>query len=352
MVKELELIALFEQFIKDSYTGRRLGPNGQRIKPQTVENYRYVLKLLAEFTGSTGFQLKIKPINHLNKRELQVEKNYWRKFYRSFTEFLYREKGYFDNYVGSVIKNIRTFFGYLNREKLIPTGDFYKSFHVKTEDISIITLMPEQLQFLINDKAFCESLPKYLTHTKNVCVFGCTVALRFSDLFNIRFRDIEQVNGSHYLAVRSLKTSVVTRVKLPEYAVAIVNNYRKRKDTPAKIFTSISKNQFNRNLRLLARKAGWTNEIGKHRNRNGQSKEVYKLEDKRVYQFCDLMSSHVMRRTAITTMLMLGMPENIVRKISGHTANSKAFYRYVNFVQSYIDQEIDKVHNKLSSVQG
>jgi hypothetical protein len=47
--------------------------------------------------------------------------------------------------------------------------------------------------------------------------------------------------------------------------------------------------------------------------------------------------SHIMRRTAITTMLMLGMPEYLVRKISGHSANSKAFYRYVNFGQSYIE---------------
>ena len=60
-----------------------------------------------------------------------------------------------------------------------------------------------------------------------------------------------------------------------------------------------------------------------------------------------MVSSHIMRKTAITTMLMLGMPENFVKKISGHAPNSKAFHRYVNFVQSYMDKEIDKVHEKL-----
>ena len=50
-----------------------------------------------------------------------------------------------------------------------------------------------------------------------------------------------------------------------------------------------------------------------------------------------------MRRTAITTMLMLGMAEHVVKKISGHAANTKAFYRYVNLVQSYLDHEVDKV---------
>jgi intergrase/recombinase len=54
-----------------------------------------------------------------------------------------------------------------------------------------------------------------------------------------------------------------------------------------------------------------------------------------------------MRRTAITTMLMLGMKEHVVRKISGHADNSKSFYRYVNLVQSYLDNEVDEVFSKL-----
>ena len=46
-------------------------------------------------------------------------------------------------------------------------------------------------------------------------------------------------------------------------------------------------------------------------------------------------------------MLMLGMPEHAVKKISGHAENSKAFYRYVNLVQSYLDTYIDKVYEQL-----
>jgi hypothetical protein len=40
----------------------------------------------------------------------------------------------------------------------------------------------------------------------------------------------------------------------------------------------------------------------------------------------------------------------VVRKISGHAVGSKAFYRYVNFAQGYLDEEIDKVHEKLGRV--
>ncbi len=347
MHKEYLFLSLFEQFISDSRKGKRVKPDGRRIKSQTVDNYDYVFKLLLEFSQINNFPLRVRPVAGLNKRQLQAEKNYWKKFYSKFTNFLYKEKGCFDNYAGSVIKNVRTFFSYLNKDRLIATGDFYKSFHKKEEDVGIVTLMPEQLQFLIHDKAFDSSLNRSLKKTKDIFVVGCTVALRYSDLFNIRFRDIETVGGSHYLAVRSIKMDTPTKVKLPGYVVEIIQQLKMGQKPSSKVFKSTSMNTFNKRLQLLSEMAGWTQEKGKHRSRNGHSKEVYKAADKGIYRFCDLVSSHIMRRTAITTMLMLGMPENLVRKISGHAPNSKAFYRYVNFVQSYMDQEIDKIHDKL-----
>jgi len=57
----------------------------------------------------------------------------------------------------------------------------------------------------------------------------------------------------------------------------------------------------------------------------------------------------MMRRTAITTLLILGMPEHLVRKISGHSNASKSFGRYVHYAQVYMDKEIEKVHNKLET---
>ena len=56
-----------------------------------------------------------------------------------------------------------------------------------------------------------------------------------------------------------------------------------------------------------------------------------------------------MRRAAITTMLSLGMPEQAVRKISGHAPGSKEFYRYVLFAQTYQDEETEKMFAKLDN---
>ena len=57
-----------------------------------------------------------------------------------------------------------------------------------------------------------------------------------------------------------------------------------------------------------------------------------------------------MRRSAITTMLRLQMPEHLVRKISGHAPNSKEFHKYVAISQDYLDVESDKVFEKLGNI--
>ncbi len=82
-----------------------------------------------------------------------------------------------------MIKAIRTFLIYLEKEKLLMVGEFYKLLYVKREEVDIVTLHPDRLRFLILNKEFDESLPLFLKRCKDFFVFGCTVRLlRISDL--------------------------------------------------------------------------------------------------------------------------------------------------------------------------
>ena len=53
------------------------------------------------------------------------------------------EKGYFDNFTGSVFKNLKIAFRYLKVEKCMAIQEFYQRFYVREENINIITLLPE-----------------------------------------------------------------------------------------------------------------------------------------------------------------------------------------------------------------
>ncbi len=337
------IIQLFKQFIRDSETGRRLKKNGERIKPGSIQNYKYVLNNLVGFTMDANFKLRICDASRLTKREYLSEKNYWRKFYKKFSEYLYK-KGCFDNYVGQNIKVIRTFFNYLKNDKDMHTGDFQRLFYVRKEEVDILVLSPGQLKFMIHDTEFHNELTPALKRTKDVFVFGCTTGLRFSDIFRLTNKNFEKQEDDWYLKLKSQKTKTYSFIKLPQYAIEIYQRYTS-KSSKTPIFKSISLFIFNRNLKQIGKQAGYTDAIEMTREKLGKTKKANKTTKR--LQFCDKMSSHMMRRTAITTLLILGMPEHLVRKISGHSHASSSFNRYVHYAQAYVDKEIDKVHSKL-----
>jgi integrase len=344
--KPLDFFKLYDKFIHDSRKGKRLQPNGKRISPGTVDNYYYTGLLLKRFCTEKQFELRIQPARRLSMRQAEVEKNYWKKFYKRFTDFLYDDCGYFDNYAGVTVKNIRTFFNYLNKELNIGVGEFHKQFYVRKEEIAIFPLLPEELNFLINDKDFEGKLKPRMKEVKDFFVFGSTVALRFSDLVKLDKSHIRIVNQQYYLSVRSVKTSTDTLVKLPPYAVDIINKYRKLKKRLLPKFNVVNLNKF---IKLLLEEAGFTQAVNITRGRRGVQVEQKNEKDSLVRQlrFCDVATTHTMRRTAITTMLSLGVPEQVVRKISGHSAVGKEFYRYVSWAQTYQDQETGKMFDKL-----
>lgn len=229
----------------------------------------------------------------------------------------------------------------------MPIGYYHKRFYVPHEETEITVLSPERLNFLIYSKEFEHKLTQDFKEVKNVFVFGCSVALRFSDLMNLTWANIEIINGRYYLNVQSKKTQAFTRVKLAPFAIDIINKYKNR--FSYRLLPNYNKARLNIKIKKLMHLAGFTEPLSKIRHRRGLPVKVYKNSvNKTDFRFCDAVTTHTMRRTAITTMLSLGMKEQVVRKISGHAPNSKEFYRYVSFAQGYIDDEIDEMHEKLS----
>lgn len=344
----LDFLEEYDQFVKASERGKRTKQNGTRILGKSVKKLAITYKTLKDFSLLKNFPLKIKVFKRDNNREVMRQKNYWSRFYQKFSDYLYNDLDCYDNYVGSVMKDVRTFFNYLINEKYFSIGNYHKKFYIYKEEIEIITLQPEQLNYLIYDKVFESILSEKLLQVKDIFVVGCTVALRYSDLINLQSSNIEIENGQWYLKVQSKKTKTYTRIKLPQYVVQIFLKYNRNKKRLLPYFNLVRLNLL---LKRLAGLAGWTEEKIKTRQKRGVAMVIYKNpKTKENYRFCDHVSSHTMRRTAITTMLRLQMPEYLVRKISGHSAGSKEFHKYVAISQNYLDTETDRVFEKLSSM--
>ncbi len=347
MKKNAPLIAVddyFQQFIKASVSGKRVTGSGKRISSGTVKNYQYVQKMLLEFEQKKQITLRVQLLNRASMRTLQKEKNYWNRFYVQFSNFLYKEKGYFDNYVSSTFKILKTFFNYLQTDKGFSVGNYYKAFKIPQQVFPPVVLQPEQLQFLITNKEFEANLSPYLKRVKDIFIFGCTIALRVSDLMKLEKKHIISNGEEVYLKLFTQKTGTEVKIPLPDYAVTIINRYKYK--AGKYVLPRLSNTNINIQVKKLVKKAGWDFTLVKSMSRQGKIQEV-KNPNGKSWQFYQHITAHTMRRTAITTLLIMGVPELVVRKISGHAPGSKEFYRYVAIAQDYMSKEVKIAYKKL-----
>lgn len=218
MTNSNEFLNLFQRFIRHMEKGKRLKKDGSKIKTSSIQNYKFTFKLLQDFCSDKNESIVInskpKKIKFCNKKSLK----YWNQFYLNFTNYLYNEKQCFDNYVGQNVKNLHTFFNWLNDTQGINIGTAQKYFYIRNEQIPIITLSQEQLRFLVNDREFNNKLSYSLRKTKSMFIIGCLTGLRFSDLMDIKKSDILERDGNSYLQIILKKLILIYQtnyLKLP-----------------------------------------------------------------------------------------------------------------------------------------
>lgn len=337
------LLPLFKKFIDDCKSGRRPTPGGKKISKGAITQYEIVYKLLIEFESVQSNPFRITILNSKSSRLIQIEKNYWKKFFKNFASWLYQKK-YFDIYVSAIIKTLRTFFNYLIKDKCLNIGTFHLQFHVPKHNLIPIVLEPNQLKHLITNIEFQSGLSMKLKRTNDIFVFGCTVGLRYTDLMSLRKTHIQETDELVYLILNTSKTGSIVKIPLPKYAIEIIKKYRNKNSKF--LLPRLSNTNINLNIKELIEKAGWTYSLPKIRYRQGKSITL-KTKDGKDFRFCDHITAHTMRRTAITTLLLLGVDENIVRTISGHAPGSKEFYKYVALVQTHMNKQVLKAFEKL-----
>ena len=347
-MKELILVKEYQKFITASVSGRRLTSSGKKITEGRIFNYVYTKKLLEEYEVSYHQILRVVIINKASLITLQKEKNYWMKFYRQFSNFLYKEKGFHDIYVLNTYKNIKVFFNYLNIEKAMPVGQFHKLFKTPNIQFAPVVFSPEQLNFLITNKTFSEMLSPNLRKVKDICIIGCTFGLRISDLMRLKKTNMVCSKNETYIKILTQKTSTEVKIPIPEYVLEILNKYKN--ESSRFLLPQLNSANINISLKVLAEKAGWTYNLPKYMSRQGKIAEVMNKKGK-CYRFCDHITAHTMRRTAITTLLILGVPELVVRRLSGHAPGSKEFYRYISIANDYSNQKIKEAQNKLLNLK-
>lgn len=344
MHQQISFLQHFETFIHESSNGKRRTASGKRLTGGTIEQYETVKNYLVQFEEIQTIPLRIQ-LFYSNSRKLFIrEKNYWKKRKLELEEFLRKVYNCYDVFIASVFKVVKTFFNYLKKEKGLPVGEFHKLFRLPNYSYQPVLVDTTQLQRLITDALFRDTLPAHLKTSLDVFIFGSVAGLRYNDLMRVKKTQLYEIDGALFLHVSTQKTGTPVIIPLPDFAVTIVSRYKRKHGQY--LFRRLSNTNFNLHIKIIMEKAGYTTPLPKFRYRKGVLTEL-KTKLGKSFRFCDHMSAHTMRRTAITSLLMLGVPEQVVRKISGHAAESKEFFKYVSIAQDYTNKHLVMAYDKL-----
>jgi site-specific recombinase XerD len=213
-MRDYDYKKLYLAFIRDCSNGKRRLANGNRISKGTISNYVSTFNKIVAFEQHSGTVLRLRNVSNLGIRERKKEIKYWTKFGADLLNYMTRQ-GFLDNYIGFHFKNIKTFHNYLKTYRNIDTGPLQNVFIVRKEEPPVIVLATDRLKYLMHNAQFRSLLSPNLVSSLDMFIFGCCTGLRFSDLSVIRKNNLELQNNSVYLVVRSKKTKIETRIKLP-----------------------------------------------------------------------------------------------------------------------------------------
>jgi len=328
------ILGEFDRFIQLTKTGRRRKPDGTRISKGTIESYIHCRKILCEFISKKG-SIEVLTSSTLAHKISKERSKYWDKEMYALGDFLIRE-GFSDNYIWTTLKTVRLLMGYLYNHEGYADAGLCKVRLPKMVHPEPLVLTISQVNQLARSSfdSGCR-----MSITRDIMLTGCLTALRYSDLMDLTWKQLMQSSGKFRLDIQSQKTGSICKILIPKSLYDSLRKYRKLRRKW--IFPRISKSALNNQFKILGKEMGWCHQYTQWRSRSGR------LTPGRSGKFFEFLTTHTCRRTGISLLLELGLPENMVRQISGHAPNSREFHRYVKISQEWRDAEIQRVHSSI-----
>lgn len=198
---------------------------------------------------------------------------------------------------------------------------FWSAYKVDQEMKDIVILdIDFAKDFVVDNHNFYDTMGAQLKAVWELSAVMLTTTLRISDAMALTSKDLD---SDGRITIKNQKTGALTSCPVPK-----------------SLFDKLMANQ-KRFGRLFFR------QIDKW--------DAYRLLPKlfilypETIDIKDTVKFHVFRKTAISVMLAMNVPQSIVMRASGHAVGSKAFARYVGHVETMFNSEITNFQSKFYS---
>jgi len=273
----------------------------------TIKNYNTVRNFLEDFQKSTKYKIELELIDF--------------SFFEKLRSYAFLEREITDNYFVKIITVLKTFLTWCIDKKYCQPINF-KNFKTTEREIEVIHLTLAEL-FRLYKHNFKSTR---LEHVKDTFCFGCFTSLRIGDL-----RQLKENQIFDKCIIKNIQKTKEPGNKIPlnKFSRQIIEKYRSTIHNPLPL---ISDSKFNEYIKECCKEVGIDTliTIVEHRGPKSIEKVVPKHE---------LITSHVARKTFATNSLILGMPERVVRSITGHKTE-KSFRRYVKIAEDVKENQM------------
>ncbi|EHO14679.1 site-specific integrase [Myroides odoratimimus] len=245
------------------------------------------------------------------------------RFEEAFMEYCFVERKTLNNYYGKLVATLKAFMQWAFNRGYHNSLEFKKIKRVDNE-IEVVFLTMDELMKLYNHNFENRSMER----ARDMFCFLCFTGQRHSDIYSLRDCNIVE----DYLNYTVVKTKTVHhQVYLISYAKEILEKY---KDTPYSPVPRITSQKLNERLKECCEEVGITDKIRLTRyiGANRIDTEVRK---------CDVITSHVGRKTFITNSIILGISERVIKSTTNHK-DERSFRRYVHVGESFKQKELNK----------
>ena len=169
---------------------------------------------------------------------------------------------------------------------------------------------------------------KNLEKIRDIFLFQCFTGLRYSDVFNLKKANIRE----NYIEVTTLKTSENLIIEFNKLSKNILERYKDIEGEKA--LPVISNQKMNDYLKELAELAGINDLV---------TTTYYKgnVRFEEITPKYALLGTHAGRRTFVCNALSLGIPPNVVMKLTGHS-DYKSMKPYIDIADEIKATAMDK----------
>ena len=255
-----------------------------------------------------------------------------KKYFQSLRVFM-ASSGFKITTQTMIFEKLKVLLSFAEDEFMVSIDKKYKYYK---EEVPIVVISPDMVrEFLNSDRP--EGLE--MAYAYEVSCVVLVTSLRISDAMSITIDDL----SDGCIVSTNKKTGANTKSPIPAkiYSMLVDNHQRYGSVYSMNVSRWETDSIMSRCMPELFKEIAISTISISRMSPDGTS---YERVVKPLYE---MIRPHMLRKSAITSMIISGVPERFVKHLSGHKGNSRAFERYVAHVEREYNESIRNYQNNL-----